>query len=167
MKEIIWAPVERSPHYWISDTGCVLSFRHGPHFLKNSVTKKGYERVYLGGRCVFVHGLVAYAFLEPQGDRTQVNHIDCNKRNNRAINLEWCDQSHNMQHAYANHLKIQVNGESHGRAKLKLPQVKEIRQLYKTGGYTHHDLAARFGISKSSIGYIIQNKTWNHHEQLS
>lgn len=48
-----------------------------------------------------VHVLVANAFLGANTDGLQVNHIDGNKQNNNAVNLEYCTQSQNMVHAFA------------------------------------------------------------------
>ncbi|GIN22525.1 hypothetical protein J1TS3_36590 [Siminovitchia fordii] len=36
----------------------------------------------------------------------------------------------------------------------------EIRELYKTGKYTHRSLGELYGLGKSQIGYIINNKRW-------
>jgi hypothetical protein len=47
-----------------------------------------------------VHRLVALTFIPNPLGLPQVNHIDGNKLNNCVDNLEWCDQSTNMQHAY-------------------------------------------------------------------
>lgn len=45
------------------------------------------------------------------------------------------------------------------RSNVKTPElVIEIKTLYKTGKYTHRSLAKKFGISKSSITNIINNK---------
>lgn len=45
-----------------------------------------------------VHQLVAKAFLPNPNGYTEVNHIDENKWNCRADNLEWCTRKHNVNH---------------------------------------------------------------------
>ena len=52
------------------------------------------------GRMFRIHRLVAEAFISKNTDKEQVNHIDGNKENNCATNLEWCSQSENMKHSY-------------------------------------------------------------------
>ena len=42
-----------------------------------------------------VHRLVASAFVENPNGYDEVNHIDEDKRNNTASNLEWCTRSYN------------------------------------------------------------------------
>lgn len=52
--------------------------------------------------CVFVHRLVADAFIENDDieHKTIVNHKDGDRRNNnKAINLEWTSPSGNSQHS--------------------------------------------------------------------
>lgn len=49
-----------------------------------------------------VHRLVAFAFLgKPEGDQTEVNHIDGDKTNNSVDNLEWVSHTENMRHAFS------------------------------------------------------------------
>ena len=49
-----------------------------------------------------VHRLVARAFHgEPVGESNVVNHIDSNRQNNIATNLEWGTHSHNLLHSLA------------------------------------------------------------------
>lgn len=52
-----------------------------------------------------LHRLVAFAFLENIDNKPFVNHIDGNKTNNCANNLEWCTVSENNQHAIDTGLK--------------------------------------------------------------
>lgn len=70
---------------------------------KPTLDKKGYSQVMLwkNGKYkrFFVHRLVATAFIPNTQQMPVVNHKDCNPKNNHVDNLEWCSQSHNIQHA--------------------------------------------------------------------
>lgn len=68
------------------------------------VSPKGYRRIIVSDngriRTVFVHRLVAEAFVPNQKGLPQVNHKDGNKLNNRPENLEWCTNEENLRHRY-------------------------------------------------------------------
>lgn len=68
-----------------------------------------YKRVHLckdgKEKTVSVHRLVAMAFVNnPNPDKyKEVNHIDENKLNNNADNLEWCTRSYNQKYYAKRH----------------------------------------------------------------
>ena len=71
-------------------------------------TKNGYLRIILSKKgkhkMLFVHRLVAQAFLPNPNNLREVNHIDCNKENNCVDNLEWVSSKENHKHAIKNKL---------------------------------------------------------------
>lgn len=52
-----------------------------------------------------IHRLVAESFLLPIEGKNCVNHRDGDKENNNVTNLEWCDYSDNIRHAYRTGLR--------------------------------------------------------------
>ena len=51
---------------------------------------------------VYIHHLVAAAFLGPKPEGAEVNHKDCDKTNNALSNLEYVSRDENIAHALAN-----------------------------------------------------------------
>lgn len=88
--------------YLVSDDGRVKSAATG-NDLRQSV-RNGYKCVNLWRDNKYktkkVHRLVAQAFVPNPSQKTQINHIDGNKANNHANNLEWCTAGENNKHAY-------------------------------------------------------------------
>ena len=87
--------------------------------LKSDIIHNGYLRVRLydsSGKIkrFLVHRLVCKAFHENPENKPCVNHIDENKTNNKASNLEWCTVEENNNHGthYAKIAKANVKNKS-------------------------------------------------------
>lgn len=86
--------------------GCMRTIKG--HIKKQCLARNGYLCVSLYDRDKFsystVHRLVAMVFIPNPNNLPVVNHIDGNKLNNNASNLEWCSYQYNTIHAYDNNL---------------------------------------------------------------
>jgi DNA-binding transcriptional regulator LsrR (DeoR family) len=55
-----------------------------------------------------------------------------------------------------------LSGEKNPNSKLTEAEVKEIRDLYKTGSFTMVQLGERFGMSRRSISAVINKERWKY-----
>jgi len=101
----IWKDIEGfEGRYQISNYGNVKSIIRKKHrILSPSIKHNGYLGVnlYDENKKMWnkqIHRLVAIAFIPNPDNLPQVNHIDENKENNHADNLEWCTQNQNIHH---------------------------------------------------------------------
>lgn len=70
--------------------------------------KNGYVYVSLGKHGnKRLHRLVAECFIENPYDLPEVNHIDKDKTNNNASNLEWCSRQKNAEHSLSKHYIVE------------------------------------------------------------
>lgn len=121
-----------------------------------------------------VHRLVALAFIGNEDNKPQVNHIDCNKKNNCVENLEWCTNEENMIHAAQNGLlsvkhnlskeqkKIMsenFKGENNLKAKLKEEQVRTIIEEIQKGQKLQ-EIAKSMGLPRQTIQNIARGTRW-------
>lgn len=85
---------------------------------------------------IYIHRLIAEAFIPNPNNHPIVNHIDGNALNNMADNLEWCTIEHNVRHAFENGLiKIRKGTKSHmyGKSGSLSPNSKKVNQYTKEG----------------------------------
>lgn len=108
--------------------------------------------------------MLAETFIPNPHNYPIVNHIDGNKLNNSIENLEWCDYSYNTLHAIALGLITRKLGCDSPLSKLDEEAVIFIRTKYKPYDkeYGARALARKFGIDKSNILNIINNKSYKN-----
>ena len=127
--------------YQVSDLGRVRSKHSGEwKVLRPGKTKDGYLQVDLckdGKRHRFlVHRLVASAFIpNTDSSKTQINHINEVKSENRVSNIEWCtaqyNNTYNDLHLRKNYYKITDEIKPIYRPELS---IKENLELFRLNG---------------------------------
>ena len=152
--------------YQVSNMGRVRRIPNGKiKIFKIAEKYSSYQTAHLSKNGVSkickVHRLVAQAFIPNPENKPSVNHIDVNKWNNRADNLEWVDQKENTLHAIRLGLRDYHQPNKNCR-KLTPEDVRYIRKNYKRGDkeFVQKALARKFGVTKNSIYQIITNGTY-------
>lgn len=123
----------------VSDLGRVKSNLRDGRILKTNPDSKGYHRLRMTinrKKYAFkVHRLVAMAFIPNPENKPQVNHIDGNKDNNAASNLEWVTSKENAQHALRTGLWKSNMAATKKRNELKIMPI--IATNIETGQQIH------------------------------
>ncbi len=103
-------------------------------------------------RNMYVHRIVYAYFKGPLTQGLTINHINCDKTDNRPENLEQISISDNIKHA--------VKHDKYSR-KLDRYKVKEIRELAKKG-ISQRKIAKQYSIAQPMVCNIVNNNTWKH-----
>ena len=143
---VIWDGVERN-HYYNADGYTMCSIK---------IPDKGW-------RSVFVHILVAIAFVPNPNNYSEINHIDYNRANPNSDNLEWVTRQENIEYSkchrpdYTGHknpnYKNKTLSEKYSKDK-ELSKEKQSRPGINNGRATPIDLYFD-GIFKKSFDYIV------------
>ena len=147
--------------YEITKDGQIIN-KNTHHILKPQPNAKGYLRVSISKKLVFVHRLVAEKYVPNPNNLPQVNHKDGNKLNNNADNLEWVSNLGNRQHAVKTGLHL--SGEKATNHKLTWDSVEFIRDHPEIPS---SKLAEKFGVSRSTINDVKSYRTWKIKNDLN
>jgi hypothetical protein len=142
----------------------VFRLRNG-RILKQGIQNSGYLQVVLSANNIskklLVHRVVGEAFIPNPSQLPEINHLDSNKLNNTASNLEWCTRQQNFDHARLAGKVRFAKGEETGFAKLTDDKVRQIRLLLAQGK-TNLEISRLYGVSAPIISYVKTGKTWRH-----
>jgi len=129
----------------VTFTNRIVSSEDGAHGYRRFLFK-WHENGEKKRKRMFIHRLVALAFIANPENKPCVNHKDGNKRNNHVSNLEWCTVAENNTHAVETGLVNSVP--------------KETRDYIKThyNGYNKRQLAKQFNLSTGTIYHIGTNR---------
>lgn len=195
MEVEIWKDIEGYEGlYQVSNLGRVRScdkivksprqasyFKNG-RVLSQYLNRSGYMYICLSKdgvhKTLRVHRLVALAFVNNHNGMQYINHKDENKANNKASNLEWCDQEYNINYGTRNERASRTERDKLGRCVgqysndgvliCKYPSVKDaeeavgvhgscIRQCATMKEYKAHN--GKYYRRKKAGGYI-----WKYEE---
>ena len=145
----------------------VRHWRGGERIQKERILKPitdhyGYQVVnlYTGGKqkMLRVHRLVCEAFHENPDGKPCVNHIDENKTNNCASNLEWCTSSENNNHGTRTERSAKALSKPIGQYTLDGELVKtwsSVSEAQRQTGFSRGNISqAANGKYKNSHGFI-------------
>ena len=126
--------------------------------LSQNAFSSGYRKVTLrkDGRSsnVMIHRAVALAFIPNPENKTEVNHIDGDKLNNRVDNLEWCTKSENAIHA-----SRVLGKKGHGVEHSVKITAEDAREIYLSDMPVSR-IASEYGISDTMVRRIKNRKSW-------
>lgn len=128
--------------YAVTIDGDVISIKSNKS-LRSHDNGHGYKTVCLcidgKPKTYYVHRLVASAFVENPNDYPEVNHIDEDRGNNRAENLEWCTSKYNKNYGR--------RAERFGRRRGRPVVCLETGQVFYSSG----DAGRNMGIRREDI----------------
>jgi hypothetical protein len=79
---------------------------------------------------------------------------------NKNLTIDRINNNGNYEPSNCRFITIAENNRNKESTKLSHALAEQIKTLYETGNYTYKLLATIYGVSKGSIGNIINNKSW-------
>ena len=121
------------------------------HSLWNDDTKQ---------KLVKLHRIVAIMYIPNPENKEQVNHIDGDKSNNKASNLEWCTAKENSQHPVKNKLYGRNTDSSRRvRRETTTEKVHAICKLIQQG-LTNYKIADELDVCRKVVERIKNRKRY-------
>jgi len=133
----IWKEIKGHKGYEVSNCGRVKSLNYrrtgNEKVLRPQMNRTGYLYLCFGDHHtkIKVHRLVAEAFVPNPDNLPEVNHIDEDKTNNHADNLEWCSHAYNIK--YSHNIAVeQLDPDGH-----VVKRWESAKEAERQGGFLH------------------------------
>jgi hypothetical protein len=110
-------------------------------YLRVALSKNGRQEL------VYIHRIVAEAYIDNQENKPVVNHINGIQTDNRVENLEWCTYQENTDHAFLIGLKP--------TQKVHSSQKKEIYELVRQG-VPIKSVAEMYGMKPGGVRSLVR-----------
>ena len=171
----MWQPIENYEGlYWISSHGRIRSSTRNNSYAKIFFPSKNCNGYFLAtltkdgkSKKLLAHRLVAKAFIPNPSEYDCINHIDCNRMNNKVENLEWCTRA--MNNAHSKEMgRLGGGGQigsKHKSAKLNEYEVLKIKQLIamsKRPVELIKEISNQYNVSETTIRDIRSGRRWKH-----
>lgn len=151
-----WKSIPNFPDYEVSDDGQVRflggwrAFGNSRRYAPPSERKvqphtNGYLQIVLVRKNLFIHRLVAEAFIPNPDNLPEVNHKNGRKTDNRVDNLEWCTSQENHLHC-----RRSIGKTWSTRKTLSWEDVCYIR----SSNLSNSSIAKKFGVGSTTISHI-------------
>jgi hypothetical protein len=150
--------IEGFENYEVSNLGKVRNIKSG-RIIKPSLNKNGYLRhgLYENNKrkFLYLHRIIATAFIDNPGKKPQINHIDENKLNNDLSNLEWCTERENAIHGTRTKRIAEKNFKKVIQLDLNdnvLNEFESIRQAERETGVSRTNISSCCNGKRKSAG---------------
>lgn len=165
--EEVWKPVKGYEGlYEVSDMGRVRGLKSGKVLRPGNSGRYDFVVLVKDGKRkdMYVHRIVANTFIPNPNGLLEVNHIDENKTNNRAENLEWCTRLENIHHGTG--IQRKALAQRDGKRNIPLSQFladgktrvrtfKSVRDASRETGYDRAFLTrCAKGKCQHAYGYV-------------
>lgn len=160
LKNEVWVDIKGYEGlYMVSNMGRIKNKKNNIMIL---MIKNGYCNILLYKNTIRkylrVHRIVATHFIKNIYNKPYVNHLNNDRKDNRAVNLEWCTPKENSQHAALTGRLVGYKNKYN--LKNLLIDIKKIYETELIKPLIYNNISYNRRYSISSYGYIISHSKY-------